>query len=417
MNTKLTHVKQYMTLKASNNYDNWSKEELIKKILDLEKDQKKKFECSETFEVKNPNVNIELSKEKKKNVVNTTFKTRFIALKLSYLGWNFSGMSYQKEKTDFPTIEGEILKVLKRSNLISDVDLDCCNFNRCGRTDKGVSSLNQVISLSLRSSLKKEEQLLKENDKKEIPYLKILNTLLPPEIRINQICLRPPENFNARFSCKYRHYRYVFSKNGLDIDLMKISANKFEGTHDFRNFCKIDKEKKDKNFVRKIISSNIIPFVGDLYFFDLKGTAFLWNQVRNMMSILFLIGQKQEDISIIDHLLDVEKFKHKPNYEKAWGVPLILYDCAYEEMEWLNQHEIETKSYIGKSHSVFKKYLFESNIKSTLIDITNSLIQKNSLPINTSERININLGDGIGRNVHKYVTILEKYKMFNDTAL
>lgn len=84
------------------------------------------------------------------------------------------------------------------------------NFSRCGRTDKGVSAMNQVISLHVRSNLTREEQQDEENDGREIDYVHILNQLLPDDIRISAVCLRPPTNFDARFSCQYRHYRYLF---------------------------------------------------------------------------------------------------------------------------------------------------------------------------------------------------------------
>ena len=39
----------------------------------------------------------------------------------------------------------------------------------------------------------------------------------------------------------------------------------------------------------------------------IKGTAFLWHQVRLMMQVLFMIGKGAEQPSIIDQLFDVEK--------------------------------------------------------------------------------------------------------------
>ena len=36
----------------------------------------------------------------------------------------------------------------------------------------------------------------------------------------------------------------------------------------------------------------------------IKGSAFLWHQVRCIMSILFLIGNGQEEIELINEMLD-----------------------------------------------------------------------------------------------------------------
>jgi tRNA pseudouridine38/39 synthase len=51
----------------------------------------------------------------------------------------------------------------------------------------------------------------------------------------------------------------------------------------------------------------------------IKGSAFLWHQVRCMMAILFLIGNGQEKLNVIEYLLDVNKIKERPNYDIADG--------------------------------------------------------------------------------------------------
>jgi tRNA pseudouridine38/39 synthase len=41
----------------------------------------------------------------------------------------------------------------------------------------------------------------------------------------------------------------------------------------------------------------------------IRGSAFLWHQVRCMMSVLFMIGRQDDDESVIDLLFDVETIK------------------------------------------------------------------------------------------------------------
>ena len=57
------------------------------------------------------------------------------------------------------------------------------------------------------------------------------------------------EDFNARFSCIYREYKYFFFKDKMDIQKIKEAASKFLGAHDFRNFCKRERfiYAKDEN--------------------------------------------------------------------------------------------------------------------------------------------------------------------------
>ena len=152
---------------------------------------------------------------------------------------------------------------------------------------------------------------------------------------------------------------------------MKLAAKKLEGTHDFRNFCKIDASKQMPNCVRRITLAEVVEWNGSgkailehqmlsktesnprsfaefvpdndvllagndrpkVYTFCVHGTAFLWHQVRCMVAVLFLIGQGLEEPSIIDELLDVEKNPGRPMYEMADDAPLVLWDCIFPDKD------------------------------------------------------------------------------------
>ena len=45
----------------------------------------------------------------------------------------------------------------------------------------------------------------------------------------------------------------------------------------------------------------------DMCVATLKGQAFLWHQVRAIMAVLFLVGERKEPPSIVQELLDIEK--------------------------------------------------------------------------------------------------------------
>mmetsp|Transcript_15694 Transcript_15694/g.24092 ORF Transcript_15694/g.24092 Transcript_15694/m.24092 type:complete len:107 (+) Transcript_15694:398-718(+) len=105
--------------------------------------------------------------------------------------------------------------------------MDDCKFSRCGRTDRGVSALANVCSLYVR-------------DVPEKDYCTRINHCLPDDIRILSSALVHDE-FDARFDCKYREYKYLFFKGNMDIDKIRSATKKLLGLHDFRNFCKKDK--------------------------------------------------------------------------------------------------------------------------------------------------------------------------------
>jgi len=92
------------------------------------------------------------------------------------------------------------------------------NYHRCGRTDKGVSAFCQVISIDIRTKYETEaEQNDDENIKNEIDYCKILNRVLPTNIRCLAWMPRSEKLYSSRFDCIQRTYRYFFPRGQLNI--------------------------------------------------------------------------------------------------------------------------------------------------------------------------------------------------------
>lgn len=194
---------------------------------------------------------------------------RHILLKFYYLGWDYHGFSVQEDNSD--TIEHHLFAALLKSCLIES--RQSANYHRCGRTDKGVSSFSQVISLDVRSRLEPESQ---DNLSNELPYCKMLNRLLPENIRCVAWC-PVASNFSARFDCKYRRYKYLFPRGNLDIDAMDKAVKYVVGDHDFRNICKMDVANGVIKFKRTVIDArvtsisdqNVEKSTGNLHFLQL----------------------------------------------------------------------------------------------------------------------------------------------------
>lgn len=264
---------------------------------------------------------------------------RRIALKVAYLGWNYSGFATQNDAIATPTVEDQLFRALESCKLIASPDQ--CHFTRCGRTDKGVSGVGQVVALNVRSNNKKGAVDTKE---KSLPYIEIINRLLPEDIRILAWAPVAP-TFNARFDCKSRTYKYFFEKGSLDLELMRQAASYMLGKHDFRNFCRLDPSKNITNYERTVVSLDIKPIAGDnFYEVELKGTAFLWHQVRCIMAIMFLVGQRSESPEVVKDLLNIEKVSARPDYPMASDLPLMLYDCEFEDINWIYANDNENSS-------------------------------------------------------------------------
>ena len=308
---------------------------------------------------------------------------RKIALRFTYAGWEYGGLAYQAPPTPLPTVEGVLFDALVQTKLVDGTKgFEGCGWERCGRTDRGVSGAGNVVSLWVRSAIHQDAPV-HEGDvdgpsspsryqntpsaeaiptpgvtKKELRYISTLNRVLPPTIRVVAWSPVAP-TFSSRFACKYRHYKYFFHSLSLDISRMQDAASRLLGEHDFRNLCKLDPSKQITNFRRTILQASISPAglegkagLDGVWVLDLRGTAFLYNQVRHIVAVLFLIGAGLEDPSLLTALLNVDKenpypaFKEgepvppiverKPEYQMADGLPLVLWDCAFsdEDVRW-----------------------------------------------------------------------------------
>ncbi|KAJ7305073.1 hypothetical protein JRQ81_010885 [Phrynocephalus forsythii] len=281
----------------------------------------------------------------------SAYGQRHVALKIAYLGWGYQGFASQENTSN--TIEDKLFEALSKTRLIENRQTS--NYHRCGRTDKGVSAFGQVISLDLRSNHSRDNLGQSTNDKatktsEEIRYTHMLNQVLPPDIRV--LAWAPVESsFSARFSCLKRTYCYFFPRANLDVALMNAAAQKFVGTHDFRNLCKMDVANGVTNFCRTILTAEVRPVYTEeetkqqspfqMHQFRVTGQAFLYHQVRCMMAILFLIGQRMEKPEIIDELLDIENNPRKPQYSMAVEFPLVLYDCEFENIQWIYDRQVQ----------------------------------------------------------------------------
>lgn len=410
---------------AEPSYQDWSKDRLVERVKELEEQLQRqkpaaKQASAPTANVQQPNAAARQEEKRKKKKLKkmdpSKYSTRLIALKLAYLGKRYGGFEYQAG-TATPCIEEELWKALVKSCLIwpeqpDKIDFAPWEYSKCGRTDRGVSAFGQVIGIRVRSNRPVESKGTEEaagngdgdGDAQmagpggaapadvdvdagkpawdpiadEMNYPKILNRLLPPDIRVLAWAPTLPPNFSARFSCWERQYRYFFTqpafaplpaslesakrttagrKEGwLDIDAMRAAAKLFEGAHDFRNFCKVDGGKQITNFMRRIFEADIVevqdvgsalPYLSQqsfkpagvadgaypkVYYFHVRGSAFLWHQIRHMVAILFAIGQGLEKPSLVTDLLDAAKQPRKPNYIMAEEVPLVLWDCIFPKV-------------------------------------------------------------------------------------
>ena len=406
---------------------------------------------------------------------------RKIALRFTYAGWEYGGLAYQACPTPLPTVEGVLFDALVQTRLVEGTKgFKGCEWERCGRTDRGVSGAGNVVSLWVRSAIPQNNPT-NEGDadspssfpdsqgtpplepiptpnvtKKELRYISMLNRVLPPTIRVVAWSPVAP-TFSSRFACKYRHYKYFFHSRNLDISRMQDAALRLLGEHDFRNLCKMDASKQITNFRRTILQASISPArlegkadLDGVWVFDLKGTAFLYNQVRHIVAILFLVGAGLEHPSLMTALLNVDKespyptFKEgepippivdrKPEYQMADGLPLVLWDCAYsdEDVRWqIDEGDGEdggaggAGGVHGQLRSIYERSMIHSALDAYFLESASNhhTAPANAfpLPINSlgsggvipdgSGILQIPLGGGAHQRTSRYVPVLSRKRL------
>ncbi|KAI7941017.1 hypothetical protein MJO28_013302 [Puccinia striiformis f. sp. tritici] len=496
--------------KEDDGYSSYSREQLINQIKVLKTELVQQEQQHKLNGNGNKNLEDESTKKKKKKELDfNQYSTRKIALTISYQGGSHGGLAWQPEITPLSTVEGELFRALLVSRLVEGselspvgqsavdyddnekqewrglVDINKWGYSRAGRTDAGVSGSGQVVSLWLRSRKKAvdgtcgflqsknntpaspSEEDKEEKEEEELAYHTILNSILPDSVRV--LAWSPVHaDFDARFSCSARHYKYFFSlyespsSPALDIEAMRLAAGRLVGEHDFRNFCRIDPSKQLDNFHRRIISAEINPVdnlptssppvlspveqgnttrpavypeslspqTNRLFVFDLVGTAFLYNMVRHIVSVLFLVGSGHEKPTVVDQLLytdpskpippslisaskNVDAIECKPEYSHASPLPLLLYRCIYPEasFQWVSTPIGTARPISGEPFVVWIQARIRAQLSYHLIDCPRILQSKppssKSLPL-LQPRFVHPLGAASGRASATYIPLVDR---------
>jgi len=208
---------------------------------------------------------------------------------LSYDGADFSGWQVQP---DTPTVQGTLASVIGR--ITGEKVLP----QGSGRTDAGVHALAQVVTFVTESSVPTAN------------FLKAINDILPPSIRILEVS-EVAADFHARRSAHAKTYRYRLYRASicppflaryvwhypypLDEDVMDRGAALIAGEHDFTSFAAVDPERgrddEPVSNVRTVFQSSWRRD-GDELLYTVRGSGFLHHMVRNLVGTFILVGRK-----------------------------------------------------------------------------------------------------------------------------
>lgn len=246
-------------------------------------------------------------------------------IKFSYDGSNYCGYQVQP---GLHTIQEKLEMAATKIN--NDIKT---NVVSTGRTDKGVHALSQYAHLDI--------------DVMITPYKlkRAMNSNLPDDIHVIN-AWRVRDDFHARFNVVKKEYHYVLNTGEynpiernyayqynykLNIDKMNEAIKYFVGKHDFRAF--VTENENKENCVRTIEDAYIEKDISnpEKYVFKFIGDGFLRYQVRNMVGLLFKVGQEKIEPSTVKEIL--ESKSRKKNGVTAPSEGLYLVDVVYSNLD------------------------------------------------------------------------------------
>nr|XP_033810192.1 tRNA pseudouridine synthase A-like isoform X3 [Geotrypetes seraphini] len=311
-----------------------------------------------------------------------------VVLLLSYVGKGYYGMQRNLGSSQFKTIEDDLIHALVQSGCIPEnhsEDKKKLSFQRCSRTDKGVSAAGQIVSLKV---------WLIDN------IVEKINDNLPSHIRILGL-KRVTGGFNSKNACDARTYLYMlptfaFAHKDLDVqdEMYRLSQETlrrvngllahYKGIHNFHNFTsrKSPQNPSAKRYIMEIHCEN--PFVREgLEFTEIKvkGQSFMMHQIRKMIGLVIAVMKGYESESIMERSWGEEKV----DIPKAPGLGLVLEAVHFEEYNrrFGSDGVHEALEWDGEEQSItgFKQQYIYPTIIKTELEEKSMLNWLNTLPI------------------------------------
>uniref|UniRef100_A0A3Q2US56 Pseudouridylate synthase 1 homolog n=1 Tax=Haplochromis burtoni TaxID=8153 RepID=A0A3Q2US56_HAPBU len=284
-----------------------------------------------------------------------------VVLLMAYSGKGYYGMQRNPGNSQFRTIEDDLVAALIKSGCIPENhgdEMKKMSFQRCARTDKGVSAAGQVVSLKVR--------LIDD-------IIEKINEHLPPQIKVLGL-KRVTQGFNSKNNCDARTYSYMLPTLAFspkDYDTGNIAAFRLEpetlqkvnrlfalykGTHNFHNFTsqKAPSDPSARRYITEMSCGE--PFIRRNYEFaviTVRGQSFMLHQIRKMIGLVIAVVKGYAKEEVMERSWGHEKV----DVPKAPGLGLILErvhfdrynkrfggDGLHEKLEW-DREEEEIKAF------------------------------------------------------------------------
>jgi len=237
-----------------------------------------------------------------------------IKVVLEYDGSGFAGWQQQAHGR---TVEAELKRALKS---VTGQDL---KVYAAGRTDAGAHAEGQVVSF--------------QTDGRNSPYRLVaaLNARLPADVAVLS-GEEVPDEFHARYSAKWRRYRYRYLdrpsrpalergrcwhvRGALDVDAMSAAAKALTGRHDWTSYCSAS-EPPDAR-VREMRSARVVRR-RDVVELELVAEGFLRGLARSIAGALAEVGHRRRPPEWVGEVLEARDRRKAARTAPAGGLTLM----------------------------------------------------------------------------------------------
>ncbi|MGH7775772.1 MAG: tRNA pseudouridine(38-40) synthase TruA [Candidatus Dormibacterales bacterium] len=236
-----------------------------------------------------------------------------IKVVLEYDGAGFAGWQQQPRRR---TVEGELRRALRE---LTGQDL---KVHAAGRTDAGAHALGQVVNFQLEEG---------------IPAGRLaaaLNARLPEDV--SALTAEPvPALFHARYSARWRRYRYRYLDRParsalergrcwrvgpLDECAMAEAARRLPGRHDWTSFC--SRAEPSAGRVREMHHASVRRR-GQVVELELVGEGFLRGLVRGVAGALAEVGRGRREPAWVGSVLAARDRALAARTAPAGGLTLV----------------------------------------------------------------------------------------------
>ena len=247
---------------------------------------------------------------------------------VAYDGSEFAGFAVNRDVTTVAGVLQEVMSTITRQPV---------HIVGAGRTDAGVHAWGQVISCDLPENVDLAD------------LLRRVNSMCGPKL-VMRSAVWAGEEFHARFSATWRHYRYTVVNTPtphpflrdvawhvfrpLSLPAMQLACDPLIGENDFTSFCRkppVVDGQGDPSMHRRVMLARWSDVGTDdapgVLRFEIRANAFCHQMVRSIVGLMIDVGHGKRHAGEIRGLMRARDRASMPSLAPAHG--LMLWEVGY----------------------------------------------------------------------------------------